>query len=353
MKNIGRTPCTAIIAVAIALITFPLNAADDALPPLEVPARTIPVPTTVSPEMQRAIAAKPKLDLSHVPQDLDHWRGVQQLIDSLMAQRCRELCKEFNITVTPVTIAEVPCFRLTPPDISPENRDRLLVNLHGGAYVFFGGEACIHEAAMVAHFAKMEVIAVDYRMPPDHPFPAALDDAVVVWKELIKDHDPRQMALFGTSAGGGLTMATVLKLKELHVPLPGAIFLGTPASDLTKTGDSFYTNDHIDNQLVAAGGATAAALKLYAGDHDLKEPLLSPIYGDLHGFPPTLLFSGTRDLLLSNTVRAHRKLRQSGVDAELDVFEGQSHGQYLTYPSPEADDAMGEIAKFFDKHLAQ
>jgi epsilon-lactone hydrolase len=356
MKNDLSMASTRIIAVAITtvlLVTFPIIAADGDFPPLEVPARTIPVPTTVSPEMQKAIAAKPKFDLTHVPQDADQWRAVQTLLDSFLAQRARELCKEFNITVTPITIADVPCFRLTPADIPPENRDRLLVGLHGGAYIFFAGDACFHEAAMVAHYAKTEAIAVDYRMPPDHPFPAALDDAVAVWTQLVKDHDPRKMALFGTSAGGGLTMATVLKLKELGVPLPAAIFLGTPASDLTKTGDSFFTNDHIDNQLVAAGGVTAAALKLYAGDHDMKEPLLSPIYGDLRGFPPALLFSGTRDLLLSNTVRAHRKLRQSGVDADLDVFEGQSHGQYLTYPSPEADDAFGEIAKFFDRHLAR
>ena len=102
---------------------------------------------------------------------------------------------------------------------------------------------------------------------------------------------------------------------------------GTPWSDLTKTGDSYFTNEFVDNVLGSYDGDLEAAAKLYAGTHELKEPLLSPIYGDLSGFPPTVLLSGTRDLFLSNTVRVHQKLLQSGVHADLLVFEGQSHAR--------------------------
>jgi epsilon-lactone hydrolase len=354
----GRNSCSTkmivIVLTAVSLIWTARVAADEpALPPHQVPARSIPVPNTVSPEMQRAIAAPPRIDPSFAPKDADQWRAVQKLVDFAGAKHAEDLCKQLDVTFTPTKVAGVSCFRVKPAEVKPENRNRLLVNLHGGAFVFFSGEACINEAAMVAHYTKTEVLAVDYRMPPDFPFPAALDDSVAVWQELVKDHDPRKMALFGTSAGGGLTMSTVLKLKELKSPLPAALFIGTPASDITKTGDSAYTNEHLDNVLDTYDGLIAAAVKLYAGDHDMKDPLLSPVYGDLHGFPPSILFSGTRDLLLSNTVRAHRKLRQSGVEADLHVFEGQSHAQYFTYPSPEADDAFGEIAQFFDRHLAR
>jgi acetyl esterase/lipase len=191
-------------------------------------------------------------------------------------------------------------------------------------------------------------------VPPDFPFPAALDDSIAVWKEVVKMHNPKRVGLFGTSAGGGLTLATVLKLKELHLPLPGALMAGTPWSDLTKTGDTYFTNEFVDNVLGTNDGFLDAAAHLYAGTHDLKEPLLSPIYGDLSGFPPTVLISGTRDLFLSNTVRTHQKLLQSGVHAELLVFEGESHAQYeIATDAPESGAAFREAQDFFNRYLAK
>ena len=151
-----------------------------------------------------------------------------------------------------------------------------------------------------------------------------------------------------------MTLAMVLKLKELKMPLPGAIMAGTPWSDLTKTGDTYYTNELVDNVLGSNDGLLEAAAKLYAGEHDLKEPLLSPVYGDLRGFPPAILLSGTRDLFLSNTVRVHQRLMQEGGVAELLVFEGQSHGQYASAPdAPETAVAWNEVSKFFDRHLGR
>jgi acetyl esterase/lipase len=162
------------------------------------------------------------------------------------------------------------------------------------------------------------------------------------------------MAIFGTSAGGALTLSMVLRAKQEGLPLPAAIASGTPMSDLTGRGDSFGTNGMLDNVLVAYGVSCDKRAALYANGHDLTDPLLSPVYGDMHGFPPTILTTGTRDLLLSNTVRVHRKLRAAGVDAALQVFEGQSHAQYMRDPSaPEAKEAFGEIALFLDRHLGK
>jgi epsilon-lactone hydrolase len=146
----------------------------------------------------------------------------------------------------------------------------------------------------------------------------------------------------------------VLKAKQLGLPVPAAIAPGTPMSDVTKVGDTFYTNELVDNVLVSRDGFCDAAAKVYANGADMRDPLLSPVYGDMTGFPPTILTSGTRDLLLSNTVRVHRKLRQAGVEAVLQVFEGQSHAHYLRDDSaPETREAFAEIAAFFDKHLAK
>ena len=125
-------------------------------------------------------------------------------------------------------------------------------------------------------------------------------------------------------------------------------------SDVTKVGDTFYTNELVDNVLVSRDGFCDAGAKVYANGRDLKDPLLSPVYGDMHGFPPTILTSGTRDLLLSNTVRVHRKLRQAGVEALLQVYEGQSHAHYIRDDSaPETREVFQEIAQFFDKHLGK
>lgn len=315
-----------------------------------VPARVIPVPTTVSPELQAQIAAP----LAGLPdaQSADEWRALQREHDDASAREARAQARQLGVTVTPTTIGGVRAFLVQPPEVPPENRRRLLVHLHGGAYVFGAGEAGTAEAILVARSGKTPVLSVDYRMPPDHPFPAALNDAVAVWRAVLRDQHPARTALFGTSAGGGLTMATVLRLRQLRVPLPGALFIGTPWTDLSKTGDTYFTNEGVDNVLTTYDGGIESAARLYAAGRPLTDPLISPIYGEMRRFPPTILISGTRDLFLSCTVRAHRKLRQAGVEAELHVFEGQSHAQYgNSYPSPESEEALTEIARFFDWHL--
>jgi len=251
-------------------------------------------------------------------------------------------------------MAGVNCYILTPDNIPEANRNRLLVHVHGGGYVFAPGESGTREGVLMAGFGKLKVISIDYRMPPDFPYPAAMDDAMAVWKELVKSNDPKKMAIFGTSTGGGMTLAMVLRARTEGLPFPAAIAPGTPWSDMTKTGDTFFTNEKVDNILVSNDGWLGEAAKLYANGHDLKDPQLSPVYGDLSGFPPTILTSGTRDLFLSNTVRVHRKLRQAGVVADLHVFEGQSHAQYLGDPdAPETKEHFGELAAFFDKYLAR
>jgi acetyl esterase/lipase len=206
----------------------------------------------------------------------------------------------------------------------------------------------------MAAFGHYKVLSVDYRRPPDAPYPAALDDGMTVWKAALKMAEPRNMGIFGTSAGGALTLAMVLRAKQEKLPLPGAIASGTPMSDLTGVGDTFAANAMVDNVLVGFDGRCDKMARLYANGHDLKDPMLSPVYGDMHGFPPTILISGTRDLLLSNTVRVHRKLRQAGVRADLHVYEGQSHAQYMRDANaPETRETYEEIAKFFGEHLGR
>ncbi len=135
--------------------------------------------------------------------------------------------------------------------------------------------------------------------------------------------------------------------------MPSAIVVGIPWSDMTKTGDSYFTNEGVDNLLVSYDGWIKLAAELYANGHDLKDPMLSPVCGDVIGFPPTFLASGTRDLFLSNTVRMHQKLRHAGVKADLMIFEGMSHAMYYLLPSetPETAFYFRELGRFFDENL--
>jgi len=346
--------CAFEIAVATTLLTLPALAQTPQPAAREVPARSLPVPEAVSPALQKIIGAPPSPVWNVIPPTNDEWKKQIKGIEDALVQTLPALRAALNIKVEPTTFDGVKAYIVAPEAIPPDNRNRLLVHVHGGCYASFAGESGTAEAAYMAGFGKFKIISVDYRTPPDYPYPAALDDAMTVWKAAVKMADPKNMAIFGSSAGGALTLSMVLRAKQDGLPLPAAIAPGTPMSDLTGSGDTFQTNAMVDNVLVAYGANCDKRAALYANGRDLKEPMLSPLFGDMHGFPPTILTSGTRDLLLSNTVRVHRKLRQAGVEAVLQVFEGQAHAQYYRdISAPETKEAFEEIAQFFDKHLGK
>jgi monoterpene epsilon-lactone hydrolase len=294
------------------------NAANAMPGPRTVPGRSIPVPTTASPELQATIAGPYRVpNWNANPKNAAEWKELINGLAVAGASARREVREKLGITMEPTVIGGVDAFILSPKEMPPANRNRLLVHVHGGGYVYNPGEAGTGEAALMAGYGGFKVISIDYRMPPDHPYPAAMDDAMAVWREAVKLADPRNMAIFGTSTGGGMTLAMILRAKQEGLPLPAAIAPGTPWSDLTETGDTYKTNEWLDYVLVSYNGYLRHAAELYAHGHDLKDPQLSPIYGDFSGFPPAILTSGTRDLFLSLTVLTHRKLRRAGVEAEL------------------------------------
>jgi acetyl esterase/lipase len=323
--------------------------------PRTVPGRSIPVPSTASPELQANIAAPYRAPAWNAnPKSAAEWKEIVNKLAAGAAAAQVGVRDKLGVTLQATVIGGVKAFIITPKEIPPANRNRLLVHVHGGGYVYNPGEAGTGEATLMAAYGGFKIISVDYRMPPDDPYPAAMDDAMAVWKEAIKMQDPRNMAIFGTSTGGGMTLAMILRAKQEGLALPAAIAPGTPWSDLTETGDTYKTNEWLDNVLVSYSGYLQHAAKLYANGHDLKDPQLSPIYGDFTGFPPAILTSGTRDLFLSLTVLTHRKLRRAGVEAELQVFEGMSHAQYnFDAFAPETKEVFTEIARFFDKHLGK
>ncbi len=315
-----------------------------------------PLPAAASDALQEAIAASPPRradELPPPPANAAEWRQLIALVDAPNLAEVDAFLADLPITAESVRLNGVNAWRVAPDEIAPAFAGKVLMDLHGGAYVFFAGKGSLDESPLLASRIGIPVVSVDYRMPPDHPFPAAVDDAVVAYLALLEDYDPADIAIGGTSAGGGLTLATVHRLKSLGYPLPGALYLGTPWADLTKTGDTQYTNENIDRVLVTYDNTLGAAARLYAGMESLDHPLVSPVYGDFADFPPTILTSGTRDLFLSDVVRVHRKLRDAGVAADLHVYEAMSHAGYIVSPqTPESFDMYREVGAFLKRYLS-
>jgi len=318
--------------------------------------KKLPLPSCASKELLSILSKVKQSNVEALkeftPKSKKQWQEWIEYSKSSGTDVVKDFAKKYSVNIEKKVIEGIDTYYLTPASIAPQNSKKVFIYLHGGAYIFGGGMSGLSEAVLIASRVQMPVIAIDYRMPPDYPFPTAIEDVVKVYKSLIESYSTKSIAMGGSSSGGGLTLATIHKLKELKITLPSALFVGTPWADLNKNGDSLFVNEGIDRKIVTYDGFVTAAAKLYANGTDLNNSGLSPIYGDFSNFPPTMLVTGTRDLFLSFTVRVHRKLRQAGVEADLNVYEGLSHVEYFVIPdAPESIEAYSELGKFLDKHL--
>jgi acetyl esterase/lipase len=312
-------------------------------PPLRVPAREIPVPTTVSAEAQASLGMGRMQSAPYPDQnDIAAWRALIAEGDRMILPLAQARVGHLPVDVEEVEIDGARVFVVTPREL--RSRERVYLDIHGGALIMGGGDCCRAAGIGNAVLTGMQVWAVDYRMPPEAPYPIGLDDCVAVYRALLRDHRPGAIAVGGASAGGNLAAATVLKARDQGPPLPSALVLLSPELDLTESGDSFQTNLGIDTVL---SGSLMPANLLYAGKHDRRDPYLSPLFGDFSkGFPPTLLTAGTRDLFLSNAVRMHRALRALNIPAELYVLEAAPHGGF--WGAPEQLEIEKEVRRFVD-----
>jgi epsilon-lactone hydrolase len=307
--------------------------------------RLMPVPGTISPEarkfISRDVPATPPTPLSEQRKHTDEFR----------VGRAAEARKLFPVNLESKTIGGVRCDVITPLSIPAAKRDRVLINVHGGGFVTDSGS--LVEGIPIANLTKTTVVSVYYRLAPEHPFPAAVDDTVAVYKELLKTHQAKNMGLFGTSAGAILTAEVAAELKRLGLPLPAALGIFSGMGDFSEPGDSraLYTIWGFTGYLTPpeAGHLDHA----YVGSTDPRNPVLSPLYADLHGMPPTLFITSTRDLLLSGTSILHRAYLRAGDQAELVVFEALPHAFWYDYHLPETKEALGLMAHFFDAHVGK
>jgi acetyl esterase/lipase len=267
---------------------------------------------------------------------------VQEL-ETVVAPLLAGAAEGVHATVESRTVAGIRVDVVTPDAVDAD--DRVVLEIHGGALISFGGALCTTMTRLAVGRLPLTTWGPDYRMPPDHPYPAALDDCLAAYRALLGERRPDRIVLSGTSAGGNLAAALVLRARDEGLPLPAAVVLGTPEVDLTESGDSFVTNLGLDPRLRPLMPVNL----LYADGHDLAHPYLSPLFGDLRGFPPTILTTGTRDLFLSNTVRMHRALRRAGATADLHVLEAAPHGGFFGM-APEDAEITDEIRQFVDRH---
>lgn len=308
--------------------------------------RVIPVPQDLSPEAQRFISRKfpdeaPEQPLAERRTHLDEWQ----------ARARAQWSKLLPNTIEDTTIAGVPVHLVTPEGMPAANADKVLIDLHGGG--FNGDSGSYAESIPIAGYTHIKVVAVLYRLAPEHPFPAAVDDAVAVYKELLKTYKPDHMVIYGTSAGAVLTAEVAVKLKQLGLPMPAALGIFSGLDSFAHMGDSWamYTLNGLSGHLDPPNDAVHDTY--YTGSTDPKDPVLSPIYADLHGLPPTLFMSSERDALLSGTANLHRAYLRAGVDARLVVFDALPHAFWYNSELPEAIEANKLQADFFVKQLAK
>jgi acetyl esterase/lipase len=252
-------------------------------------------------------------------------------------------------TLTPLSANGVPCEYVSNPEADPA---RVVIHLHGGG--FNSGSCRTHRdlAARLSLAVRAPVLLVDYRLAPEHPFPAAVEDVVKVYRWLLADgKEPSRMAMSGDSAGGGLVISGLLSLRDGQELLPGAAVLLSPWLDLTLTGETMTSRAGLDPIVSLAGLRTAA--QYYLGDRDPTTPLASPIYADLSGLPPLLIQVGDHELLLSDSLRLADRAKAAGVEVQLEVWPEMWHVWHSWAASlPEAQEALHRIGDFVRERLA-
>lgn len=292
-----------------------------------------PWPDFLSKEAQDALAA----DAARPPEPAGfaERRARSEAIQQEIGQA---RLKRWGVTMTESEIGGVPV-RI----FDPAKRDAggpVLLNFHGGAFLVDGGS--ITENAAVAAQTGYRVVAARYRLAPDYLFPLAVDDALAVYQGLLKERPASRIGVYGTSAGAILSAQLVARLRAEKLPQPAALGFFSGNADFARVGDSF---------LLYADPALNEGTKFYVGRYGIDHPLVSPLQGDLAGWPPTLCVTSSRDFLLSATSEFCGRLEDASVPADLIVFDGLPHAFWSYIDAPETDRAFAAMARFFRGHF--
>ena len=301
--------------------------------------RAIPVPQTISPEARALMVSGAKW----IPP-----AGTKES-DSFM----EKMKAAYPVDIESAAFGGVKVWVVTPKRPAPRKQDRLLICLHGGGFTSDSGS--LIESIPIAALTGTKVISVLYRLAPQFPFPAAVEDSVAVYSAALKTHSPGKIAIYGTSAGAVLAAQTAVQSQKSGLPMPAALGFFSGYVDLARYGDSrfLYGSGGLKDFSSMIEPLKGLGMVPYVRDHDRKDPVLSPMYADLGKFPPVLCMTSTRDHCLSGTVDFHRALLRAGVDARLMVFDAMPHAFWYRFDLPESKEALEAQANFLDRRLGR
>lgn len=341
--------CAAVLALACgARADEPENVS------VQAPSFTLPFSSYASPQA-RAIAAQ--VLAIKPPQFGNDVTAARAFWGRYNDERLAEMQRDFQVRIEHRTLGGVGVDIVTPAaGIAPKNRNRVLINIHGGAFMWGAGSGALVEAIPIAATGRIEVVTVDYRLAPEHVFPAASEDVAAVYRALLGRYQPRRIGIYGCSAGGVITAQSVAWFQTHGLPGPGAIatMCGTGSG---FSGDSLFLAAAATGQPVPP--ASAAAMQgipgAYMGKAALTDPMAYPDASDavLRRFPPTLLLAGGRDFSASALTAMHRRLAGVGVRSDLYLFDGMWHAFFVWPDMPESREAYRLITDFFDRWLAR
>lgn len=320
--------------------------------PPSTAARQIPVPSTISVEAQAilgSVSTQPPVP-DPPKEDTVTWQAIAAAaatddpgtVEAVALVTTAGVLTDVSAEITDHRAGEAKYF-IAIPEGHADDDDRALFFIHGGGFTFGGGPTARRSTQIIAGAYGVKTYGIDYRQLPEAPFPAGLDDVMAVYREILKDHRPESIAVAGQSGGSNLSAALLLRARDEGLPFPVAVGLISPPADLTQAGDSYQTN-----AFTIGEGALTNMAEFYRGDAPLDHPYVSPLFGEFtEDFPPTILTAGTRDFLLSDTVRLHRKLLKAGVRAELHVWEGAPHGMFMGR-APEDHEQVAQVRAFLE-----
>lgn len=345
-----------VMMTALALGSSAIAAAPphvDAQGNVDVPAFTVPFSSYASPEGRKLFQQMLEQGRDAPPLD-GPVAASRAYYDKINTARAELMERLYPVRIEKRVIGSVPTQVVTPKQgIAMEQEHRVLINLHGGAFLWGAGAGGLVESIPVASVGRIEVITVDYRQGPEHVFPAASEDVAAVYHELLKRHPAKNIGIYGCSAGGGLTGEAVAWFLRHDLPVPGAIGIFC-ASIVDIGGDSAYIAPVLAGEPPPTSVLKFADLPYFKGA-DPKDPMVFPASSPalLAKFPPTLLITGSRDFAMSSAIQSQRLLSDAGVDTELHVWDGMWHSFFSDPEMPESKEAYAVMVKFFDQHLGR
>lgn len=314
------------------------------------------VPSTISSEARDALAQLSRaaaIAPLPLPDDFDAWKKVQAGIEEKRAAANAAVVKKYLPSIEKRTLGGVSVLDIKPSGWS--HSSSLLVYTHGGAYTMYSAQSRLMSAVPMAHDTGFRVVSVDYTLAPRAQWNEVTDQVIAVILALIEEGHPlKDIAIYGESAGGGLAAGAVLKMRDKGLGTPAAVVLWSPWSDITETGDSYFTLREADPLLYYPDNLKRCA-DAYAAPSDQKHPYVSPVYGDYSkGFPPTLIQAGTKEIFLSNAVRHYQALDNANIPVKLDVYEGMWHiFQVFNHELPESQLARKKVRSFLGQHVGK